>query len=84
MQEFRGECTGFEEIIISRADSDRALHSMMDAIQGDMAEEGYVETKRKKLGRNDPCPCGSGKKFKKCHINRPEELQALLQERLNE
>lgn len=21
----------------------------------------------KKIGRNDPCPCGSGKKFKKCH-----------------
>lgn len=20
-----------------------------------------------KLGRNDPCPCGSGKKFKRCH-----------------
>jgi uncharacterized protein YecA (UPF0149 family) len=20
-----------------------------------------------KMGRNDPCPCGSGKKFKKCH-----------------
>jgi uncharacterized protein YecA (UPF0149 family) len=20
-----------------------------------------------KTGRNDPCPCGSGKKFKKCH-----------------
>jgi len=20
-----------------------------------------------KLGRNDPCPCGSGKKYKKCH-----------------
>lgn len=20
-------------------------------------------------GRNDKCPCGSGKKFKKCHIN---------------
>jgi preprotein translocase subunit SecA len=19
------------------------------------------------VGRNDPCPCGSGKKFKKCH-----------------
>jgi preprotein translocase subunit SecA len=26
-------------------------------------------TKREqaKVGRNDPCPCGSGKKFKKCH-----------------
>jgi preprotein translocase subunit SecA len=21
----------------------------------------------KNIGRNDPCPCGSGKKFKKCH-----------------
>lgn len=23
--------------------------------------------KKEKIGRNDPCPCGSGKKFKKCH-----------------
>jgi hypothetical protein len=23
--------------------------------------------KKRKVGRNDPCPCGSGKKFKKCH-----------------
>ncbi|HEX9194067.1 MAG TPA: SEC-C metal-binding domain-containing protein [Burkholderiales bacterium] len=21
---------------------------------------------RPKIGRNDPCPCGSGRKFKKC------------------
>ena len=21
---------------------------------------------QKKIGRNDPCPCGSGKKYKKC------------------
>jgi len=21
---------------------------------------------RQKIGRNDPCPCGSGKKYKKC------------------
>ncbi|WP_109078365.1 SEC-C metal-binding domain-containing protein [Aggregatibacter kilianii] len=25
--------------------------------------------KKNKIGRNDPCPCGSGKKFKKCCIN---------------
>ncbi len=24
-----------------------------------------------KIGRNDPCPCGSGKKYKKCCIDRP-------------
>ena len=23
--------------------------------------------KLKKVGRNEPCPCGSGKKYKKCH-----------------
>ena len=28
----------------------------------------------KKIGRNDPCPCGSGKKFKKCHMGREGEL----------
>lgn len=27
-----------------------------------------------KIGRNDPCPCGSGKKFKKCHMGREEDL----------
>lgn len=21
-----------------------------------------------KIGRNDPCPCGSGQKYKKCHL----------------
>ncbi len=25
-----------------------------------------TETVEKKPGRNDPCPCGSGKKYKKC------------------
>ncbi|HEY3053780.1 MAG TPA: preprotein translocase subunit SecA [Thermoanaerobaculia bacterium] len=26
-----------------------------------------VKRKEQKVGRNDPCPCGSGKKYKKCH-----------------
>ncbi len=26
-----------------------------------------VKREGKKVGRNDPCPCGSGKKYKKCH-----------------
>lgn len=25
------------------------------------------EMKVEKVGRNDPCPCGSGEKYKKCH-----------------
>lgn len=30
-----------------------------------------VRRKHKKIGRNEPCPCGSGKKFKNCHIDDP-------------
>ena len=26
-----------------------------------------------KVGRNDPCPCGSGKKYKKCHLHSDRE-----------
>jgi len=25
-----------------------------------------------RAGRNDPCPCGSGKKYKKCHLAQDE------------
>ncbi|WP_133127780.1 preprotein translocase subunit SecA [Legionella nagasakiensis] len=35
----------------------------------DEEEQGITTFKRveKKIGRNDPCPCGSGKKYKTCH-----------------
>ena len=44
----------------------------MEALQlvgGDGAANGTSTTviKGDKVGRNDPCPCGSGKKYKKCH-----------------
>jgi preprotein translocase subunit SecA len=42
--------------------------------QSGSAEGGEVATavktivrEQEKVGRNDPCPCGSGKKYKKCH-----------------
>ena len=31
----------------------------------------YVRTEPK-IGRNDPCPCGSGKKYKKCCLGKDE------------
>ena len=30
------------------------------------SEDQVTVVKGKKIGRNDPCPCGSGKKYKKC------------------
>ena len=35
----------------------------------DGKQKPYVK-KEKKIGRNDPCPCGSGKKYKNCHGKR--------------
>lgn len=37
---------------------------------------------RYKIGRNDPCLCGSGKKFKKCCIDRVEEMEKERREKL--
>ena len=33
--------------------------------------------KGKKVGRNDPCPCGSGKKYKHCCL--PKEIERDMQ-----
>ncbi|ECE8001116.1 preprotein translocase subunit SecA, partial [Salmonella enterica subsp. enterica serovar Bareilly] len=33
------------------------------AVAADLA----AQTGERKIGRNDPCPCGSGKKYKQCH-----------------
>ena len=35
---------------------------------------------KKKPGRNDPCWCGSGKKYKKCHFNRENEPPVAIHE----
>ena len=36
-------------------------------IDGDMVKPKPVVREGAKVGRNDLCPCGSGKKYKKCH-----------------
>jgi len=40
-----------------------------------------VSAKKDKVGRNDPCPCGSGKKYKKCGMLNTEEHQKLMNEK---
>jgi preprotein translocase subunit SecA len=38
-----------------------------DGAQGEEPEKSKPQTRAgSKIGRNDPCPCGSGKKYKKC------------------
>jgi preprotein translocase subunit SecA len=33
---------------------------------GEQPAQQKTVVRGKKVGRNDPCPCGSGKKYKKC------------------
>jgi preprotein translocase subunit SecA len=35
--------------------------------QGEATKVKQIVLEKPKVGRNDPCPCGSGKKYKKCH-----------------
>jgi uncharacterized protein len=56
---------------------DRSMRIMADLLRGGQnadgimkilaQEEGRPLPKDDKIGRNDPCPCGSGLKYKKCH-----------------
>jgi preprotein translocase subunit SecA len=36
-------------------------------VGGDTTSSAQPVTSGAKVGRNDPCPCGSGKKYKRCH-----------------
>ena len=42
------------------------------AIDGSQAEDRVetIRNREKKVGRNEPCTCGSGKKYKNCHGKR--------------
>ncbi|EHY31418.1 SEC-C metal-binding domain-containing protein, partial [Sutterella parvirubra] len=50
----------------ARLEGTTAAHPGESALDASMTEE-----ERRRLfahvGRNDPCPCGSGRKFKDCH-----------------
>jgi preprotein translocase subunit SecA len=45
----------------------RELEQARMAGSGEAQQVQQVIRGQEKVGRNDPCPCGSGKKYKKCH-----------------
>lgn len=47
----------------------KAIEEDLKAQKEDAEKEAL---KNKKIGRNDPCPCGSGKKYKNCCLNKQE------------
>ena len=64
----------YKNMVDARADWLYELPMWDEIFDEEKKKELYKEAKRantvvkgKKIGRNDPCPCGSGKKFKDCH-----------------
>ncbi|MGE5645136.1 MAG: HEAT repeat domain-containing protein [Acidobacteriota bacterium] len=75
IEDLAGGFNDDEAMIVGRALDDRLESNEYDAIfvtgeSWDSAEEGESEpapaAAPARTGRNDPCPCGSGKKYKKC------------------
>jgi hypothetical protein len=55
------------------------LDKMMNAYQASRREAAVADCfTASKTGRNDPCPCGSGKKYKKCCMPGHEEARKLM------
>jgi tetratricopeptide (TPR) repeat protein len=58
-----------EAILFNFEHFGKMLGKEREEIRGPSSQE---IVKRDKVGRNDPCPCGSGKKYKKCCLNKDE------------
>ena len=63
----------YKNMVDAKADWLYNLPMWDDIFTEDKKKELYLEQKKSgtvvkgpKIGRNDPCPCGSGKKYKKC------------------
>lgn len=51
---------------IFSAASKAEVMQQMDVRRAELERLGYQFAKRTSIGRNTQCPCGSGRKFKKC------------------
>ncbi len=74
----KGEIFNPNQAVFKEAKITRGLdRSQMKEERGDLLSQAHADTQErvkpqpvkveKKIGRNDPCPCGSGKKYKNCH-----------------
>ncbi len=63
------------------AEQQQRLAMAAQAGQSEEAAEQQQEVRRVvvQIGRNDRCPCGSGKKFKDCHLGNEQELVRMIQ-----
>ena len=54
------------ELTLQITEAIEAMHAFWLPLRHAVYQREVAKTMQPKVGRNDPCPCGSGKKFKKC------------------
>ena len=76
LSEFKKEAFVLFEGLLTKIKSDLIkillnLNIVVRSEEKDIEDKNNIKEKNnfKKVGRNDKCPCGSGKKFKLCHGN---------------
>lgn len=71
----------YASVLADEGDLDGAIALRRDLDLSHDEELAYLlalrPTRRAEVGRNVPCPCGSGRKFKHCCLNKPVELSPL-------
>jgi len=65
VQEAREQRTDFSKVQTSK--DDLAMRAAAQSAGRRQAKPVTFKREEKKVGRNEPCPCGSGKKYKQCH-----------------
>ena len=68
LQEARAVKTDLSKVKTSR--EEQAMRAAAEGVSAPRAKPETFIRQERKVGRNDPCPCGSGKKFKQCHGRR--------------
>jgi preprotein translocase subunit SecA len=63
---FRVQLANESEMEQARQEEERRRKRIFDALGAGDEGKKPVTRNEEKVGRNDPCPCGSGKKYKKC------------------
>jgi len=67
-----------DPLVEYKSEGHRMFQRMLDTIESNIAQTmlkvslkphivGFTKPHNQEIGRNDPCPCGSGKKYKRCH-----------------
>jgi NADPH-dependent ferric siderophore reductase len=85
IEQLGGQLTAAQRAKADRADAPRRRFAaqMQEAVKRIAAQQSHIEQassislesggsvirRQRTLGRNDPCWCGSGKKYKKCHLD---------------